>query len=87
MLNQHLGVRQCLRVLCCGDLNSELVPYSNGPTINGHLNSKQVKVCYSDVSAFQMFTIQMPTVVFFGMFLPHFPLFSRKNEAEKVKKH
>ena len=31
--------------------------------ISGHLNSEQVKVCYSDVSAIQMFAIQIPTVL------------------------
>ena len=34
----------------------------------GHLNTGQVKVCYSDVSAIQVFVSQIPTVVvrFFG---------------------
>ena len=30
----------------------------------GHLNTGQVKVHYSDVSAIQMFVIQIPTVLF-----------------------
>ena len=33
--------------------------------MNYYLNSEQVKVCYSDVSAIQMFAIQIPTVLQF----------------------
>ena len=35
--------------------------------LSGHLNSEQVKGHYSDVSAIQMFTFQIPTVYFLIM--------------------
>ena len=42
-------------------LSTILIPFEQGIII-GHLNSEQLKVCYSDVSIIQMFAIQIPTV-------------------------
>ena len=42
-----------------------MVLFSNGrpeAKITGHLNSEQVKVCFSEVTLFQIFVIQIPTV-------------------------
>ena len=46
-------------------LNNRLVQYQNGRKwySDHHLNTAQVKVCYSDVSVIQMFVIQIPTVL------------------------
>ena len=41
-------------------LSAIQMPFEYWTTI-GRLNSIQVQVCYSDVSAIQMFTIQIPT--------------------------
>ena len=39
-----------------------LVQYSDHHLNTEHLNTRQVKVCYLDVSAIQMFIILIPTV-------------------------
>ena len=46
----------------------DLVWYSDHHLNTGHLNNDKVKVCFSDVSVIQMFTIQITTV--FGIRVP-----------------
>ena len=60
---------------------SKVVRSANGPLFRCHLNTGQVKVCYSDVSVIQMFVIQIPTVVELLIQSPSYPQTRRVDYA------
>ena len=47
----------------------------------GHLNTGQIKVCYSDVSIIQIFAIQIPTLLSYI----HSELYHSQTFSEKIK--